>query len=860
MTATADPPASVPASPRPRFADGYRPLDLGTAYNAGVDIFEDPHEVTLGQRTLHGLPFSFGDADAAVVRTNPGEQSDWTVGTRARWFVFAHAVWETDLFTGGGIGDAIADYTLHYDDGTDHTWTISQRFEIGPTPRKWEGRPLPLDWGQTPLLAVNDAQHELMDRVCGRYDEAGARLVDIEDPQSRVPYVLPYRFYLWPLRNPHPERGVERMTVTARDHTVLIGAITASDLDEEPFTRAVARPMLIELNNGDVDEHLSVAVDRGTTTYVYRTAPLIPDGAPGAPAAPTLPPGWGRPRPDAWPRGYARVSASRSARVRILRADAEIASFRWGDLVDSRRLSLDAATVWLPPGDAAWVRLTVRDTDGAPLPCRVRFQSPDGIPIAPYGHHAHINSDGGTWNLDIGGDVRLGADTSAFIDGTAEGWLPVGELDVEVSRGFEYAPVRRRLRIEPDQDRIDITLHREFDARARGYASGDTHVHFVSSQGAELEARAEDVDVTNLLLTQWGHLYTSTEEFVGRPQYSADGETVVFAGQENRTNMLGHINLLGLRAPIMPWCTGGSEEAELGGGLETTLSHWADECRAQGGVVVLAHFPVPYGETAALLATGRLDAVETIAYDEYTIGEYYRYLNAGYRIPLVAGTDKMTSEVPIGLMRTYAGVEGEGIDYWAWCDGIRRGDTVASSGPLLWLDVDGARPGAVLTDRAAECTAHVVLESVFPVDIIEIVQDGVVVHREPVPAAGRTHEFRVTLPVTGSSWLAARCAGSGDGMLRHCDTWSRPVFAHTSPVYVSSDPAYEKDDETVVRMMLASITAARRYVVERARIDWPGTVRHRHGEHDHLAYLTRPFDEATAALASRAGARREDTP
>jgi hypothetical protein len=62
-----------------------------------------------------------------------------------------------------------------------------------------------------------------------------------------------------------------------------------------------------------------------------------------------------------------------------------------------------------------------------------------------------------------------------------------------------------------------------------------------------MEARAEDVDVTNLLLTQWGHLFTSTEEFVGRPQYSEDRKTVVFAGQENRTNMLGHINLLGLR-------------------------------------------------------------------------------------------------------------------------------------------------------------------------------------------------------------------------------------------------------------------------------------------------------------------------
>ena len=46
------------------------------------------------------------------------------------------------------------------------------------------------------------------------------------------------------------------------------------------------------------------------------------------------------------------------------------------------------------------------------------------------------------------------------------------------------------------------------------------------------------------------------------------------------------------------------------GGLETTLTRWADECHAQGGTVVLAHFPVPNGEAAALIATGRLDGVE----------------------------------------------------------------------------------------------------------------------------------------------------------------------------------------------------------------------------------------------------------
>lgn len=839
-------------------APEYVPLDLAGVRNAPVTVFDDPHEVQLGERVLHGIPFCFGDADQAVVLlTAGGPGVSIALPPRATWIVFAHAVLETDLYTGGAIGDPVADYTLRYADGGSHIVQLRQRFEIGPTPRKWEGRPLPLDWGQTPFLAVNDAEHELMDRVCGRFDEAGARFVDIEDPQARVPYVLPYRFYLWAMSNPEPDRAVATVDLAATGQSLLLGAVTVSVIDEEPFTRDAARNVIIELDGAAVDEQLSLTIDRGSATYVYRTTPSYSSAC--SPADPAeLPVGWGRVRPVAWPTGYARVSASPSATLELRDGTSVLGSFRWGDLVERGTLTAGRVRVRLPDTGQAWVRVRVLesgggDRHGRQVPCRIRFQTPDGIPLAPYGHHPHINSDGGTWNLDIGGDVRLGADSFAFIDGACEGWLPIGDVDVEVSRGFESQPVRRRLCVaEGDRD-ISIELPRLFDARARGYVSGDTHVHFVSTQGAELEASAEDVAIANLLLTQWGHLFTSTEEFTGRPHASLDARTIVFAGQENRTNMLGHINLLGLRSPIMPWSTGGSEEGELGGGLETTLSHWADECRAQGGTVVLAHFPVPYGETAALLATGRIDAVETIAYDQYNIGEYYRYLNAGYRLPLVAGTDKMTSEVPIGLMRTYAGTRDAEPDYWEWCEGIRRGDTMASSGPLLWMTVDGQRPGATLTGVDGAVMISVELETVFPVDEIEVVRDGAVIHRESVPGGASRHAFELTVAVERASWIAVRCFGAED--MRHIDTWRRPVFAHASPVYVTSGPDWEMFDEGTVRNMLDIVDAVRRYINERARTRWGGAIGHRHGEGDHLGYLIRPLDEATAALAARLRSR-----
>lgn len=825
---------------------GYRPVDLRGLRNRSATIFDDPATVTLGPQTLYGLPFEFGGADDAVVVVNPGEQVAVPLAGTCRWLILAHALHETDLYDGAPVGESCATYTWLYADGSEHAHTVRQRFEIGPSPRLWEGRPLPLDWGQTPFLAHNAAEHQLMDRICGRYDEAGARLVDIEDAQSRVPYVLPYRYYLWAFENPFPERPLDALRISTR-RPLLVGAITRSDLEEEPFTRDVSREVLITVPDM-LDEHVALTVDRGTATYVYRR--VGPDLSVTTPA-------WGQPAQPGV-EGYARVSASPSATVTLRHGGRELGRCRWQELMDGETHTLaSGATIMLAPAAKAWVHVNIRDADtGELLAARVHMHTPEGVPIAPYGHHSHINSDGGTWNLDIGGDVRLGSRTYAFIDGTFEGWLPVGDLVVEVAHGFHYRPMSTTLRIEPGQRSLDLTLERLFDPRQRGYYSGDTHVHFVSTQGAELEARAEDVDVVNLLMSQWGHLFTNTEDFTGHPHVSHDGHTVVFAGQENRTNMLGHINLLGLREPIMPWCTGGSEEADLGGGLETTLSHWADECRAQGGTVVLAHFPVPNGETAALIATGRLDGVETIAYDEYNIGEYYRYLNAGYRIPLVAGTDKMTSEVPVGLMRTYARIgTGQEFDYWAWCDAVRAGDTFASSGPLLYLTADGQQPGS-LTRITGATELHVQMQSIFPVGLLEIVVNGEVAYRIEPTEGVYTWDEHLRLDIAEDSWVAARCFGIGAEILRHNDTWQRPVVAHTSPIYLATGDRYSRYDEAVVTAMLALVQGAAEYIEHRARRFWPESVCHRHGREDHLSFLLEPLEEARTRLETRLAEKR----
>ena len=72
---------------------------------------------------------------------------------------------------------------------------------------------------------------------------------------------------------------------------------------------------------------------------------------------------------------------------------------------------------------------------------------------------------------------------------------------------------------------------------------------------------------------------------------SDDGSSIVYALQENRQHMLGHMILWGLKKPVMPWCSDGPGEAEMGGTIESTMSGWADQCHAQGGTVIIPHFP-----------------------------------------------------------------------------------------------------------------------------------------------------------------------------------------------------------------------------------------------------------------------------
>src|SRR5262249_61355919 len=137
---------------------------------------------------------------------------------------------------------------------------------------------------------------------------------------------------------------------------------------------------------------------------------------------------------------------------------------------------------------------------------------------------------------------------------------------VGVPRGSEREPLRQTVRIEPGQRDLTLRIGRVADMASEGWWSGDSHVHFLSTPGAQLEQRGEDLRVVNLLQSQWGALFTNTEDFSGRPSVVDGGGYITYVGQENRQHSPGQTVLWGLTEPVIPWGSDGPGGGEAAGG------------------------------------------------------------------------------------------------------------------------------------------------------------------------------------------------------------------------------------------------------------------------------------------------------
>jgi hypothetical protein len=451
-------------------------------------------------------------------------------------------------------------------------------------------------------------------------------------------------------------------------------------------------------------------------------------------------------------------------------------------------------TIEIVEPSGRWVQCRVIDPDTQkPTPVRLAIRSKDGRYIPPYGHRREIN-DG--WFQDYGADVKLMDSSFAYVDGSFQVELPPGEFYLEMTKGFEYRAVRQKIEIQPGQRDLTVEIPRFCNLRSKGWVTADTHVHFLSPTTCLLEAQAEGLNLINLLAAQIGDLFTNIGDLSQGPILSPDRDSMVWVGTENRQHLLGHVSLEGMRGkPIFPLSADGAEEAYIGSPLWSSMAEWAEACRKRGGLVVSPHFPYPMGEIATDIVLGNIDAVELIPHDDPAVHfspaeefnslryvNWYHYLNCGYRLPAVGGTDKMGANVPAGANRVYVYLGDEEFTYPNYAKAVRAGNTFATSGPLLMFHADGRPPGGELTFATGGGTVEVSADaqSYLPIHYLQVIYNGKVVASREEPAGARSIRLTESIKVPGPGWLAARCSSK----LGPTTDWNFKIAAHTSPVYV----------------------------------------------------------------------------
>jgi hypothetical protein len=436
-------------------------------------------------------------------------------------------------------------------------------------------------------------------------------------------------------------------------------------------------------------------------------------------------------------------------------------------------------------------RLHVRVTapDGSATPARIYVAASDGRGYSP---------DGGFHRVIAATETHYFHTTGAFdVD------VPAGRTVVEAVKGFEYRPGSVTVDVPAGGTRsVTIVLRRLVDLPARGWYSGDTHIHDLHQGRFGLthqtffdQLRAEDLHVTNALIHMDGtRLMGRWNDLTGKPSPLSTPDYILQYGEEFRGS-LGHISMLGITRFILPLTAGVRGTAYAQPTLDAT---YIDSAHAQGGI---SGFPHPYyslvtqpSQAASTLipvdvALGKGDYYDIGAVwsDEFSSAEmYYRLLNCGFRLPATSGTDNFSDvwrDPPPGTDRTYVHVRGP-LTLASWMAGIRAGHTFGSTGPIVFLDVAGREPGdeialAANAGRMLRVRAEAV--SIAPMSRLDIIVNGKVAHS--VMASGAADSLRLvfndSVAIPDGGWIAARVIGPSSRYV--ADSYA---FAQTTPVYV----------------------------------------------------------------------------
>ena len=396
--------------------------------------------------------------------------------------------------------------------------------------------------------------------------------------------------------------------------------------------------------------------------------------------------------------------------------------------------------------------------------------------------------------------------------------LPPGNYTFTAQRGKEFLVESRNVEVKDKPLELVLKLRRWIDMPSLGWYSGDVHSHRLWSEMKNL-ALAEDVHLS-FPLSNW---VTSAEAglvsgnkiqggYQGNPKtilvdkthliHSHNAEFEIFS-VKGRNHTLGAILGVGMSAmdddrapPLSPFVAkvhsqGGLTDLEKHSwpwSLAIAATHKVDLFELANNHVWQTRFGFPswtIEESAPYMGLERTtQGLTEWGWIDFGFQTYYALLNCGLRIMPSAGTGSGVHPVPHGFSRVYAKIDGP-LELKSWLQALKGGKSFVTTGPLLRAEIDGKTSGEIFKGPFAKpLHLRAIVHSGLPIDRIEVLFNGVLIHQErpngcPRDEGGNDTVFSKMITPAQSGWYVVRVFEKHpEGRIR---------FAHTAPWFVEME-------------------------------------------------------------------------
>ena len=435
----------------------------------------------------------------------------------------------------------------------------------------------------------------------------------------------------------------------------------------------------------------------------------------------------------------------------------------------------------------------------------------------PVAARMHLNDSQG--NPVMPPDLPFWRDHFVF-DGQVTLELPPGEYTYEIEHGPECKLVKGVFQVGNDsQEMKTVEIERLVDMKQSGWWSGDLHIHR-GLNDIELLMRAEDLHI-GPVITWWNNRNLWKDQPLPNDlmvRFDDNRFYQLMAGEDEREG--GALLYFNLNQPLNIF----TSSREFPSPVE-----FLEQSRKHANVHVDIEKPF-WWDMPVWIATEKVDSIglcnnhmlrggmlaneawgkprDPSRYPNphgngrWTQDIYYHLLNCGLRIPPSAGSASGVLPNPVGYNRVYVHCDGE-LNWDSWWKGLRAGRVVVTNGPLLNPRVNGQLPGHVFhATKGEQLTLAVKLQLTLrdPVDFLEVVKDGDVVHKVSLEDFRKADGKLPDVKFAESGWMLIRAVTSNTQTFR---------FGATGPYYVEIGES--------LRISKSSAQFFREWVAERAQ-------------------------------------------